>query len=261
MRRHAAGADGGRAGGPACGRAAALFAAAGITWVQEAAATPTTWRPTYALRPTTSPCAPTSRCVPSPASGRDQRAAVRRGPERAVDSAGTVSARTVKFFADGIVEAGTAAMLEPYDDEPHSCGLPVWAPAELAAAVAAVDAAGFQLHIHAIGDAGVRAALDAFAHAAAVNGPRDRRPVIAHTQVVDPADLPRFADLGVVANFEPLWALPRPGTARTGAAAARGAAGLHYAIASVLASGAVMSIGSDWPVSLAAVRWRGSRSR
>ena len=82
----------------------------------------------------------------------------------------------------------------------------MWSPDELAAAAAAFDADGFQLHIHAIGDAGVRAALDAVEQVTAVNGPRDRRPVIAHTQVVDPADLPRFAELGVVANLEPLWA-------------------------------------------------------
>ena len=169
-----------------------------------------------------------------------------------------VSVRTVKFFADGVIEAGTAALLAPYDDipgdippdQPHTCGLPVWPPEELAAAAAAFDADGFQLHIHAIGDAGVRAALDAVAHVAAVNGPRDRRPVIAHTQLVDPADLPRFAELGVVANFEPLWAqldavqteltIPRIGAAR---------GDRQYPMASLLASGAVLSMGTDWPVS------------
>lgn len=161
-----------------------------------------------------------------------------------------VSANTVKFFADGVVEAGTAAMLTPYDDRPHSCGLPVWNPEELAAAAAAFDADGFRLHIHAIGDAGIRTALDAIEHVTRVNGPRDRRPVVAHVQVVDPADLPRFAALGVVANAEPLWAqlddvqraltLPRIGPIR----AAR-----QYPLASIVASGAVLSMGSDWPVS------------
>ena len=136
-----------------------------------------------------------------------------------------VSARTVKFFADGVVEAGTAAMLAPYTDRPHSCGLPVWGRDELAAAAAAFDADGFRLHIHAIGDAGVRNALDAVEHVARVNGPSDRRPVIAHTQLVDPADVPRFAQLGVIANVEPLWAqldplqvdltMPRLGAARS----------------------------------------------
>ena len=161
-----------------------------------------------------------------------------------------LSARTVKFFADGVLEAGTAHLLEPYVDQPHSCGLPNWAPGELAEAVAAFDADGFQIHIHAIGDAGVRASLDAIEHAATVNGRRDRRAVIAHTQLVDPADRPRFAELGVIANFEPLWAclddcmleltMPRLGPARSA---------LQYPIASLAASGARISFGSDWPVS------------
>ena len=132
--------------------------------------------------------------------GRLRRA---RATSRGADP--SVRVRTVKLFADGVVEAGTAAMLDPYDDAPH-CGQPVWSPAELAAAAVAFDAAGFQLHVHAIGDAAVRHALDAVAHVRDVNGPADRRPVLAHVQVVDPADLPRFADLGVVANLEPLWA-------------------------------------------------------
>jgi predicted amidohydrolase YtcJ len=127
---------------------------------------------------------------------------------------------------------------------------PKWPPEELAEAVAAFDADGFQLRLHAIGDAGVRAALDAIEHATSVNGPRDRRPLIAHTQLVHPADLPRFARLGVVANFEPLWArldpvmvnltIPRLGPDR----AAR-----QYPIGSLARSGARISFGSDWPVS------------
>jgi predicted amidohydrolase YtcJ len=72
-----------------------------------------------------------------------------------------LTGRTVKFFADGVIEGGTGFLLEPYDDAPHSCGLPNWKPAELAEAVTAFDRAGFQIHVHAIGDAGVRMALDA----------------------------------------------------------------------------------------------------
>ena len=117
-----------------------------------------------------------------------------------------LTAHTVKFFADGVIEAGTGFLLEPYDDVPGCCGLPNWSPEGLAEAVRAFDADGFQIHIHAIGDGGVRMALDAIEHAARMNGPRDRRPVIAHTQLVAVADRQRFVDLGVIANFEPLWA-------------------------------------------------------
>ena len=167
---------------------------------------------------------------------------------------GQVRIGTVKFFADGVVEGGTAALLDPYVDaatfDGHSRGMPVWDCPELAEAAAAVDALGLQLHVHAIGDAAVRAALDAVEHVAAVNGPRDRRPVIAHTQVVHPDDLSRFAVLGVVANFEPLWAqrdalmddltAPRLGDERTA---------WQYPMGSLLRSGARISFGSDWPVS------------
>ncbi|MEY2443522.1 MAG: hypothetical protein QOE00_102 [Ilumatobacteraceae bacterium] len=161
-----------------------------------------------------------------------------------------LGARTVKFFADGVIEAGTGFLLEPYEDAPHTCGLPNWSAEGLKEAVRAFDADGFQIHIHAIGDAGVRIALDAIDHAARLNGRRDRRPVIAHTQLVHPADRPRFAALGVIANFEPLWAcldpsqveltLPRIGPERSS---------LQYPIATLARLGATVSFGSDWPVS------------
>jgi predicted amidohydrolase YtcJ len=162
----------------------------------------------------------------------------------------TLGARTVKFFADGVIEAGTGFLLEPYEDTPHTCGLPNWSPEGLKEAVRLFDADGFQIHIHAIGDGGVRMALDAIDHAARLNGPRDRRPVIAHTQLVHPADRPRFAELDVIANFEPLWArlddsqveltLPRLGPQRSS---------LQYPIATLGRLGATVSFGSDWPVS------------
>ncbi|MEO7369556.1 MAG: amidohydrolase [Ilumatobacteraceae bacterium] len=161
-----------------------------------------------------------------------------------------VTARTVKFFADGVIEAGTGYLLAPYEDSPHSCGLPNWSAEGLKEAVRAFDADGFQIHIHAIGDAGVRIALDAIEHAARLNGPRDRRPVIAHTQLVHPDDRARFATLGVIANFEPLWAcldssqtdltFPRLGEQRSA---------LQYPIATLVKLGARISFGSDWPVS------------
>jgi predicted amidohydrolase YtcJ len=230
-----------------------MLAAAGVTWAQEAALHPDDV-PRYveaaaagllAVRVNIALRAEPGDWPRQRADFMAARAAVATGP-----AASSVSARTVKFFADGVVEAGTAAMLSPYDDAPHSCGLPVWAPIELAEAVTAFDADGFQVHIHAIGDAGVRAALDAIESAAHRNGPRDRRPVVAHTQVVHPDDLPRFASLGVIANFEPLWAqldplqtelsVPRLGSQRTA---------WQYPMATLLASGAVLSMGSDWPVS------------
>jgi predicted amidohydrolase YtcJ len=169
---------------------------------------------------------------------------------------GRLSLTTVKLFVDGVIEGGTGALLEPYcalDHDPGSGGghgIANWEPGELAEACAAFDAAGFQLHLHAIGDRAVRDALDAAEHVAAVNGERDRRPVVAHTHLVHPDDRSRFRALGVVANFEPLWAqpnevmvdltAPRRGPERSG---------WQYPIGSLLRDGAHVSFGSDWPVS------------
>lgn len=233
-------------------RSLGLMAAAGITWAQDAALAPEdldvylavaaggrlTSRVNVALRA-------------DPGRWRDQRRpflAARAAAE--ADGGGMVTARTVKLFADGIVESGTAAMLEPYEDAPHSCGIPVWEGGELAEAVAAFDADGFQVHIHAIGDGGIRTALDAVAHATAENGRRDRRPVVAHTQVVHPDDLPRFAALGVIANFEPLWAQPDAVMVDlTEPRLGRERSRWQYPIGAIARSGAAVSFGSDWPVS------------
>jgi predicted amidohydrolase YtcJ len=160
-----------------------------------------------------------------------------------------LTAGTVKFFLDGIIESRTACLLSPYADAPGETGLPNWETGQLQEAMAAFDRLGFQLHLHAIGDAAVRMALDGLEEVQRRNGERDRRPVIAHLQVVDPADIGRFAALGVVANFEPLWAcaddvmrlltLPRLGERR---------AELQYPIASLARAGVHVSFGSDWPV-------------
>jgi predicted amidohydrolase YtcJ len=158
-----------------------------------------------------------------------------------------LTGNTVKFFADGILEGGTAAVLEDYCDCPNK-GMPNWRREELFEAVAAVVARGFQAHIHAIGDAGIRNALDAFEYARKAGG-KLINPVIAHSQLIDPADLPRFKDLDVIANFEPLWAqlaneqvvltIPRLGQER---------ADRQYPMATLLHSGTKISFGSDWPV-------------
>jgi predicted amidohydrolase YtcJ len=163
-----------------------------------------------------------------------------------------LTARTVKVFVDGVIEGGTASMLRPYDDvdpcSAHARGMPVWQPDELAAALEAADAAGFRLHLHVIGDAAVRLGLDLLSGLPGSPG-RDRRPVLAHAQLIDGADLDRFAADGVVVNCEPLWAAwdpmqaeltaPRLGPERT----AR-----QYPMASLLARGTRLSFGSDWPV-------------
>ena len=160
-----------------------------------------------------------------------------------------LTARSIKFICDGALSAGTAAILEPYLDDPASKGLLIWSDAEMIEAATTFDKEGLQLHIHAIGDAAVRQALDAIEAVIASNPSWDRRPVITHAQLIDPVDLPRFASLGVIANFQPLWTyldpmnkeliLPRIGEARNNQ---------QYQLRKVIDSGAQVSFGSDWPV-------------
>jgi predicted amidohydrolase YtcJ len=160
-----------------------------------------------------------------------------------------LGAETVKFFVDGVIESHTAALSMPYSDRPAEFGLPNWQHAELREAVAAFGEAGFQLHLHAIGDAAVTAALDALESLRASHPQLETPHVIAHVAMLRPEDAGRFAALGVIANFEPYWAqcdavmrdltIPHIGHDREG---------WQYLIGTVLRSGATISFGSDWPV-------------
>ncbi len=95
----------------------------------------------------------------------------------------------VKIFVDGVIEANTAALLLPYLDSKEPGEL-LWTPEKLNAFVQRIDSEGFQVHFHAIGDSGVRAALDSVEHARKVNKNRDARPVLAHIELIDPAGNP-----------------------------------------------------------------------
>jgi predicted amidohydrolase YtcJ len=160
----------------------------------------------------------------------------------------------VKIMLDGVVENFTASMIDPYLDghggETDTMGLDQIDPETLPAIVARLDAEGFQVHFHAIGDAAVRNALDAVEAARAANGWNDTRHHIAHIQVIRPVDIPRFRRLGVVANAQPYWAcfdgyqteltIPFLGPER---------AAMQYPFASLLRRGATLAMGSDWSVS------------
>ena len=160
-----------------------------------------------------------------------------------------LSAKTVKFFADGVFGSGTASVLEPYLDDAHNHGEPLWTDAELKATCLEASSLGFQLHIHAIGDAGVRQALDAIEFAQNKHGKPKLPNVIAHAELISDADIARFAELNVIANMQPLWAqadgmlmscVPRLGIGRIDQ---------MYRMRDLLDSGAVIAFGSDWPVS------------
>lgn len=165
---------------------------------------------------------------------------------------GNVRASSVKIMQDGVMENYTAAMLEPYLVESGTKGIPMIDPEYLKVIVTALDKLGFQLHFHAIGDAAVRQALDAIEVAQETNGKRDLRHHISHLERIDPDDIGRFAELDVVANFQPLWAyaddyvvdltIPFIGEAR---------AEWLYPIKSVIDAGGKVAFGSDWSVSTA----------
>jgi len=127
--------------------------------------------------------------------------------ERARHTGPLVRAEWAKLFADGVVEGHTALLKEPYADTPGFCGDPVWAGDGLLEASVAAAGAGFRLHYHAIGDAATALSLDAVEAAAAATGGAVERPIVTHLQLVDPADLPRFARLGAVAAVQPNWFL------------------------------------------------------
>jgi predicted amidohydrolase YtcJ len=157
--------------------------------------------------------------------------------------------RAVKIFLDGVVEGHTAFLLEPYCDLPGVRGQSAWTKAGLEEAVTSLDGAGFQIHIHAIGDAAVRMALDAFENAVKINGARDSRHIIAHLELVHEADIPRFRELGVIASFQPVWFyLDTFSDSLLVRHLGEKRAGSRFKIRSLLEAGAVVTCGSDWPV-------------
>lgn len=156
----------------------------------------------------------------------------------------------VKIFVDGVIESHTAALFEPYLDRPGDRGRALLEQGEFDRLAEALEKPGFQIHIHAIGDGAVRLSLNAFEAARKANGPLDLRHHIAHLELIDPADIPRFKALGVVANFQPLWAYPDLYiTQLTEPILGPERSRRLYPIGSVLRSGAVIAGGSDWPVS------------
>jgi len=153
-----------------------------------------------------------------------------------------------KGMLDGTVDAGTAAMLAPYAIG-GGTGLPRFTDAELAEAVTRYDSAGLQIELHAIGDRAIRMSLDAFGAAASRNGARDRRHRVEHLEVPDPADIPRFAQLGVIASSQAIFATP-DATALTNYAPLLGPVRAARAMPfrALDDAGAVQAFGSDYPV-------------
>jgi len=161
-----------------------------------------------------------------------------------------VKPTTVKIMQDGVMENYTAVLLEPYHVPGQTKGIPMVEPEYLKKVVTAIDAAGFQVHFHAIGDGAIRQSLDAVEESIYENGRLGNRHHISHLQLIHPDDFGRFTELDVVANFQPLWAYkdtyiddltaPFLGEERMK---------FMYPIKSIQDAGGMIAFGSDWFVS------------
>lgn len=164
-----------------------------------------------------------------------------RGP--LLDYGGRLTIRAVKLYADGALGSRGAALLAPYSDDPANSGLMIARPAQIEDVARRGRAAGFQINTHAIGDAGVRNVIDAYARAGVTPADRFR---IEHLQVIAPEDVPRLVSHGIIASMQPThgtsdmyWAEERLGPERV-----KGA----YAWRTVLDAGGRLALGSDFPV-------------
>jgi predicted amidohydrolase YtcJ len=156
-----------------------------------------------------------------------------------------------KIFVDGVVEGGTAFLLEPYEHKPEFRGEPIWGPDILNAACTSLDRKHIQIHLHVIGDAAARITLDALETARHRNLERDSRHLATHLQLVAPEDIQRFKQLDIVCVAQPFWfkvdeyyselALPYLGVNR---------ADRQYPMQSFIDAGVVMASSSDFPVTI-----------
>ncbi|MER9845806.1 amidohydrolase [Mesorhizobium sp. M0106] len=162
-----------------------------------------------------------------------------------------LSSGMVKMFYDGVLEGWTAVMVDDYADRPGWRGEPLFTPEHLAEVAVEADRRGLQVAVHSIGDGAVRAVLDGYEAAQRKNGKRDSRHRVEHIEVTTAADVPRFAELGVIASMQP----PHPPGAMdfplepTLSRIGRERWPLSYAWRTLKQAGAHVVFASDWPVS------------
>lgn len=161
-----------------------------------------------------------------------------------------LSSGIVKMFMDGVLDSWTAVMLDDYADRPGWRGEPLFPEPRFSEITAEIDRRGLQMAVHAIGDGAVRRVLDGYAAAQRANGARDSRHRIEHIEAIQPDDIPRFAELGVVASVQPMHRQDPRVDAMAPILAALGPARLPFAHATdtLRRAGARMVFATDWPV-------------
>ena len=191
----------------------------------------------------------TNLCLPFRPTDNDEAQIQSFLAQRTALAGHRLRATCVKIFVDGAA-SHTLALLQPYSDDAKFGRGELFVNQErLNRLVSRLDAAGFQVHMHTQGDAAVRAGLDAFAEARQKNGFHDNRHTLAHLWLVDPADVPRFRTLGVVANMSPLWSLGDTWETVDAPRLFGPERSQHiFPTRSLLDSGAILVWGSDWPV-------------
>ena len=156
----------------------------------------------------------------------------------------------VKLFIDGVLEGETAALVSPYLSDEGGSGHLTYSQAHLNTMVTELASQGVQVYTHAVGDGGVRSILDAFEAAEKALGETDLRHQISHLQLIHPHDYHRFSELGVVANFQALWALPDEWIMNLNLpVVGMDRVQRMYPIASMVEAGATIVGGSDWNIS------------
>ncbi|MBL8046573.1 MAG: amidohydrolase family protein, partial [Anaerolineales bacterium] len=154
-----------------------------------------------------------------------------------------------KFFMDGVLESWTALMVEPYVDKPESHGDSLFSHEHFVRMAAECDRLGLQIFVHCCGDGAVRRTLDGYEAIQKLNGRRDSRHRVEHIEVIHPADLPRFKQLGVLGSVQPLHSPLNVSDSDVWPARA-GKQNWHRSFAwrSLKNAGVHLAYGSDWPV-------------
>jgi hypothetical protein len=169
--------------------------------------------------------------------------------KRNAEAGGYFEIISAKIFMDGVLEGMTAYLEQPYTIRPDYRGELLWDPQKYNEMCAALDTAGIQIHVHSIGDAATRITLDGFAYARQQNGARDSRNMITHLQLVNPADIQRFADLGVIAVPQPYWFVVDTYYNQAVEYVGQARADMQYPMKSFFDKGVVVASASDYPVS------------